>query len=122
MADRYEPARPEWGNYLEQLTKDHQGDSLTIEVVGLDYGDQFEAERMPFAYIEYDDKDDAVVVGAGGKDSRLPVVLRHLVEHPQTVLADPLAPSVARAFDIVGRDSTSTIVTLRPRDALPPPA
>lgn len=52
MADRYEPARPEWGNYLEQLTKDHQGDSVTIEVVGLDYGDQFEAERMPFAYIE----------------------------------------------------------------------
>jgi hypothetical protein len=121
MADRHEPARPEWDNYLEQLTKDHQDDAVTIEVVGLDHGDSSRRRGCAFAYIEYDDKDDTVVVGAGGKDSRLPVVLRHLIEHPQTILADPLAPSVARAFDIVGRDGTSTIVTLRPRDALPPP-
>ena len=122
MADRYEPPRATWREFFDQVTKDHQGDAATIEVLELDFGDQFEAETMPFAYIEHDDKDDAVAVGVGGKDSRFPVVLRHVIEHPQAVLADPLAPGVARAFDIAGPDDTSTIVTLRPREALPPPA
>jgi len=35
--------------------------------------------------------------------------------------ADPLDPRTARAFDIVGADGTSTIVTLHRRPALPPP-
>lgn len=122
MADRYEPPRAEWREYFDQVTKDHQGDTVTIEVVDLDYGDQFEAERMPFAYVEFDEKDDEVGVGVGGKEGRYPVVLRHAVEHPKMVLADPVAPGTARAFDIVGKDGTSTIVTLRPRDALPPTA
>ena len=121
MADKHEPARHEWSDFFDRVTKDHEGEAVTIEVVGLDYGDQFEAERMPFGYIEYDDKDDAVIVGVGGKDSRYPVVLRHIVEHPQTILADPPVTNAVQAFDIVGNDGTDTIVTLHPRDALPPP-
>src|SRR5215510_3420747 len=120
MADRDAPSRSEWRQFLDQVTKDHRVDAVTIEVADVDYGDQFETEQVPFAYLEYDDKDDAVNVGVGGKDGRFPVVLRHVIEHPQKVLADPLVPGAARVFDIVGEDGGSTIVTLRPRDALPP--
>lgn len=121
MPDRYEAPRAEWREFFDRVTRDHDGSTVTVEVVGLDFGDQFEAEKMPFDYIEYDDRDDAVVVGVGGKDSRYPVVLRHIIEHPEAILADPSVPNAVRAFDIVGKDGTSTIVTLHPRDALPPP-
>jgi Family of unknown function (DUF5335) len=120
MADRYEPPRSDWRAFFDLVTKDHEGDAVTIEVVGLDYGDQFEAERLPFAYLEYDDKDDAVNVGVGGKEARFPVVLRHTIAHPQAILADPPEPNAVRAFDFVDKDGTNTIVTLHPRPALPP--
>jgi len=121
MTDRDAPPRANWREFFDQVTKDHEGDSVTVEVIGVDYGDQLETEPLPFAYIEYDIKDEAVAVGIGGKDGRFPVVLRHVIELPQTILADSPAPGAARAFDIVAQDGTSTIVTLRPRDALPPP-
>ena len=102
------------------MTKDHEGDAVSIEVLDREFGDQFEAEQMPFAYLEYDDKDDAVNVGVGGKDSRYPVVLRHIIEHPKAILADPPAPNAARALDIVS-DDANTVVSLHRRPALPPP-
>jgi hypothetical protein len=86
-----------------------------------EYGDQFEAEQMPFAYLEYDDKDDAVNVGVGGKDNRYPVVLRHTIERPKAVLVDPPAPNAARTLEIAGDDGSNTIVSLHRRPALPPP-
>ena len=119
--ERYEPPRHERREFFDLVTKDHEGDAVTIEIVGLDYGDQFEAEEMPFTYIEYDDNDDTVIVGVGGKEGRFPVVLRHIIEHPQSILADPPLPNATRAFEIVAKDGTNTIVTLHPRPALPPP-
>ena len=119
--DRYEPQRQAWREFFDLVTKDHEGDAVTVEIVDREYGDQLEAEQMPFGYLEYDDKDDAVNVGVGGTDGRYPVVLRHTVEHPKAILADPLDPRTARAFDIAGADGTSTIVTLHRRPALPPP-
>jgi hypothetical protein len=119
--DRYEPQRGEWHDFLEQVTKEHEGDAVTIEVMDSEYGDQFEAEQMPFAYLEYDDKDDAVNVGVGGKDNRYPVVLRHTIERPKAVLVDPPAPNAARTLEIAGDDGSNTIVSLHRRPALPPP-
>ena len=43
-----------WFESLESLTKQHEGDLVTIEVLAIDLGDEYEAERVPFAYIEYD--------------------------------------------------------------------
>ncbi|HEY4396784.1 MAG TPA: DUF5335 family protein [Acidimicrobiia bacterium] len=119
--DRHEPQRQDWREFFDMVTKDHEGDAVTVEIVDAEYGDQFEAEKLPFAYLEYDDKDDAVNVGVGGTNGRFPVVLRHTIEHPKAIMADPLEPQTARAFEIVDSDGRSTIVTLHPRPALPPP-
>jgi hypothetical protein len=35
-----------------------------------EFGDAFEAERMPLAYIEYDEHADEASVGVGGRDRR----------------------------------------------------
>src|SRR5580698_7150171 len=87
--DAEEIDRSAWLKTLDALTKEHEGDVASIEVAELDLGDQFEAEQIPFSYIEYDPHDDAVSIGVGGLDGRYPVMLRHVVAHPQNVFIHP---------------------------------
>ncbi len=77
--------RSSWESALESLSKEHDGDLVTIETPALDLGDQLEAERLPLAYLEYDRHDDAVSAAVGGRDGKYPVVLRHVIEHPSKV-------------------------------------
>jgi hypothetical protein len=116
---RDELPREGWHDFLELLTKERQGDDVTIEVLSLDYGDQLEAEKLPFSYIEYDPKDDMVNVGVGGRDSRYPAVLRHTIEHPQRILVSPPLPGQSLALDILGSDGSQTLITFHRRPALP---
>ena len=67
---------------LDEITKVRTGDDVTIELLDAEFGDAFEAERMPLAYIEYDEHADEASVGVGGRDGRYPVVLRYSIEHP----------------------------------------
>jgi hypothetical protein len=113
-----EISRDAWQKSLEALTAEHEGDVAAIEVAELDLGDQFEAEQIPFSYIEYDPHDDAVSVGVGGRDGRYPVVLRHVVEHPQNVFIH--APGVGSVtIEVRSSDRTVTLVTLGARSELP---
>ena len=82
----------------------------TIEVLDRSFGDQTEAERLPFAYTSYDPKDDVVVVAVGGRSSSYPVVLRHMVPHPSEVDID----LDAGAFRAVEQEGPTTIVTFFP--------
>jgi len=111
--------RSSWHDSLESLTEQHQGDEVTIELPTLDSGDQYQAEKVPFAYLEYDSHDDAVSVAVGGSDRRYPVVLRHVIEHPRRIFASVSAPGEGSTVDVVGADGVQTLITLHPRPALP---
>jgi hypothetical protein len=87
--------------------------------MALDFGDQVEAERLPLAYIEYDDKDDVFIVGVGGRESRYPVVLNHMIPHPKTILVDSSIPTMAMAIDVIDSEGRQTIITLHRPPALP---
>jgi hypothetical protein len=100
------PDRSEWAGAFDRLTKEHEGQYLTIELLDPEYGDQHEAERLPFAYAAYDPRDDVVIVAVGGNSPRYPVVLRHMVWHPSEV---DLAPD--GAFRVVEQDGTTTLVS-----------
>jgi hypothetical protein len=63
-----------WQDFLESLTKEREGDDVTIEVLTTDYGDQHTAEKLPFSYVEYDRKHDVVIVAVGGRDRRYPIL------------------------------------------------
>ena len=104
----------DWRDFLEQVTKEHDDALVTIEVFSREFGDGYEAEKLPFESIEYDDKDDVVIVIVGGRDGRYPVVLRHMVWHPQQVLADPPDPSTVKALEIIDRDDVRTVISLLP--------
>jgi hypothetical protein len=119
MADATELPKSSWHEALDSLTREHQGEVVTIEVTTSDYGDQLEAEELPFAYVEYDPHDDAVSVGVGGSDGRYPVVLRHVIEQPKSVMIDLSSPDETTAIAAVAPDGAETIITLRPRAALP---
>jgi hypothetical protein len=107
-----------WQKALEALTRDHEGDVATIEVDELDLGDQYAAEQIPFSYVEYDPHDDAVSVGVGGLDGRYPVLLRHVVEHPQKIFVH--ASEVGSVtIEVRSPDGTVTLITLQARLELP---
>jgi hypothetical protein len=112
--------RDGWQDALDDFTKIHRGDAVTIEVVDKTFGDQVEvAERLPFAYIEYDRKDDVVVVAVGGQTARFPVVLRHMIQHPQQIFIYPPRPTPAETVDVTDAEGTQTVVTVHARPALP---
>src|SRR3984885_13753151 len=117
MADATEVPKSSWREALDSLTREHQGEVVTIEVETSDYGDQLEAEALPFAYVEYDPHDDAVSVGVGGRDGRYPVVLRHVVEHPQHVFIHD-AEEGPVTIEVRDPDGTMTLVTLTARPEL----
>lgn len=108
-----------WFDSLESLTKQHEGDVVTIEVLALDIGDEYEAEEVPFAYIEYDRHDDALNVAVGGRDGRYPVILRHTIEHPQRIVVSSAALGEDSTVDVTAADGVQTLITFHQRPALP---
>ena len=86
-----------------------------MELLDAEFGDAFEAERIPLAYVEYDEHADEASVGVGGRDGRYPVVLRHSIPHPTSVLTDAKPPMLPLVIQIVGADGSETLVTVLPR-------
>jgi hypothetical protein len=110
MATTTPEQRSEWAMLTDRLSADHAGHEVTIEVLDPDGGDNSLVERLPFAGISYDHKDDVVVVSVGGSSPRYPVVLRHLIPHPEEILFD-LIPQGA-ALKITDSTGTMTLISL----------
>jgi hypothetical protein len=106
MTDIRSTDRDTWAGALDQLTLDHKDEHATIEVVDAEAGYETEAQRLPFAYLDYDPKDDVVIVAVGGATRAFPVVLRHIVSHPVEVDV-----AVDGGLRIVAEDGAVTLVT-----------
>jgi hypothetical protein len=111
----HERPKDDWHKLLDELTMVRAGDDITIEVLDAEFGDEFEAEQMPLAYIEYDEHSDEASVGVGGRDGRYPAVLRHSIKHPTSILTDSEPPMLPLAVQILGADGSETLVTVFPR-------
>lgn len=102
----------DWQQFLADLTKEHERHDVVVELLDQQFGDEVEVQGLPLSSIEYDPNDDVVVVAVSGRDGRHPIVLRHLVEHPQRILADSHWPGATVALDIVDAEGNHTVVTL----------
>jgi|tagenome__1003787_1003787.scaffolds.fasta_scaffold20935151_2 hypothetical protein len=102
--------RSEWSTLADRLTADHATLDATMEILDPGGGDNPLVERLPFESITYDHKDDVVVVSVGGRSPRYPVVLRHVITHPQEILFD-LIPQGA-ALKITDSSGTTTLLSL----------
>ena len=101
--------RSEWKSALDQLTADNEGRYVTIELLDPVAGHQHEVERLPFSYINYDPKDDVIVIAVCGNSPQYPVVLRHMVWHP-TEMDIAVEEVPEPAVRIVEPDDTTTLV------------
>ena len=102
--------REDWQARLEQLTEEHRGHEVTIELLEHPFGDEIEVQGLPLAYVEYDPEDDVIIVAVGGADGRYPVVSRHIIGHPLRVLADTYDSGHRLALEVVAGDGSHTIV------------
>jgi hypothetical protein len=101
------PDHDEWVLQLDQLTRQRRDQYVSIEILDPAYGDEPEAEHLPFAYTVYDPKDDVVVIAVGGSTAKYPVVLRHMISHPVEVDVD----IDGGALKVVAKDGTTTIAS-----------
>jgi hypothetical protein len=111
----HERPKGDWHSLLDEVTKVRTGDDVTVELLDAEFGDAFEAERLPLAYVEYDEHADEASVAVGGRDGRYPVVLRHSIPHPTAILTDAQSPRLPLIIQIVGADGSETLVTVLPR-------
>jgi hypothetical protein len=105
-----------WARLLDRLSTQHVGQVVTIELLDSTYGDQYEAERLPFAYAAYDSKDDTVIIAVGGRSPRYPVTLRHMISHPTDVSVSDVDPA-REALRVIDADGTATLVRFFPATA-----
>jgi hypothetical protein len=112
MTDTMAIDRSHWAEQLDAVTRDHEGDEVTIEVLDMDWGDAHEVERMPFTYVTYGNKDDVVIIGVGGRSGAWPVLLRHMVWHPVEVSVATVGDETA--VRVTERHGPVTLVTIRP--------
>jgi hypothetical protein len=102
--------RSEWVTLTDRLSADHAGHDITIDLLDAERGGSSMVERLPFDGITYDHRDDVVVISVGGRSPGYPVVLRHMIQHPQEILFD-LIPQGA-ALKITDSSGTTTLVSL----------
>ncbi|MEU2231477.1 DUF5335 family protein [Streptomyces vietnamensis] len=105
--------RGRWVTALEELTEAQGGQLVSIEVLDMAIGHQYEAERLPFSYLTYDPKDDVVIVAVGGDSPRYPVVLRHMVRHPREIDVSTVGVPEP-AVRVVDQDGAATLITFFP--------
>jgi hypothetical protein len=107
--DRPAEERSQWESSLDQLTKEHEGEEIAIEVLDRTYGDLEEVERLPFSSAMYDRPTDTVIIAVGGRSAAYPVVLRHMIQKPEKLVIDDRPGSAA--LMVVDSDGTSTLVS-----------
>src|SRR3954453_20632929 len=92
----------QWGPFLDNLTRRHEGEPVTIEVEGRDIGVQSAGSNVQLIGITFDPKDsigeeiDVIVASADDQSSNSNEHLMHAVTHPSHI-------RIARSDD--GRDS-----------------
>lgn len=90
---------------------------VTIEVFDEVIGDQLEAVRLPWHAVVYDTRNEVIELSVGGRDRRIPVVLRHSIRKPTGVWLEQ-EDGRTIALLIEAEDSPRTIVTFHERAAL----
>jgi hypothetical protein len=111
-----QPVRQEWKGFLDIVSRETEGQPVTIEIVTAESGSQVEADGLPLSYISYDEKDEVVIVSVREPDSSDPV-LDHIVQNPWNILFDPPLPGSVRTIDIEGADGAHTLVTFHGRES-----
>jgi hypothetical protein len=111
--------RADWAGFFEQLNHRLEGGDVpeaTLEITGDEVGG-VEAERLPLVSVTYEEPDDEIAVGLGGRRRPRDAVLWHFIERPHNVWVDDDDDEV---HAIVVRSVDGTLTELRLAPAGPP--
>src|SRR5438067_13393792 len=86
-----QPVRQEWRGFLDSVTRELEGEPVTLEVVTAELGSRVEADRLPLSFISYDEQDEVVLVSVLGRAGGVPV-MDHMVLAPWKILLAPASP------------------------------
>jgi hypothetical protein len=103
-----------WAAFFEDLNKRIEEGAefeTTIEVVA-DPTVGTEAEGLPLNSITYEDGDDQIAIGVGGRGKRFPAVLWHYVDRPRRMVVSENEDDEPTALIIESEDETLTLVRL----------
>ena len=100
----------EWAGCLEDLTRRHYNDPVTVEVMGLDIGDQIEVQHAPLKGLSLDVKDrpqgavSILVENLKGEHTE------RMIHAPVNVLLKKAANGADEVLAIESADGTTTLV------------
>jgi Family of unknown function (DUF5335) len=110
-----------WLEAFNLMSKEYYGQSATVEVMGMEIGDQPVVEAQPFQGISYDPVGSMagdVIVEIG--DAGSPYEAHH-IRRPRTVFVTETQRGIEADIEVESEEGTSTLVRLRPFPELPPP-
>jgi hypothetical protein len=107
-----EITRTEWQRFLDDFSKQHQGDRASVQVVGDDAGAQAEAELLPFVGISAEEAGSArgsiiVMLGTEAENH-----VQHRINDVSRVWQKASGDNAKDALEIESNDGTKTIVQL----------
>jgi hypothetical protein len=114
-----EIARSEWFGFFEAFTKQHQGETATVTVVGDDVGAQEAVTSLPFQGVSADQKGSdkgsiRIVLGTEPNDH-----VEHVVEPVTRIYIKTAGASTGDVVEFEEKDGPKTILQLQPTPALP---
>lgn len=107
--------RENWRAFFDAFTKVLEGRRVEIEVAGLAFGDQIEAEWLPLNGLTYDSKEDTFYIYVEDPERDLD----HAIPHPREILVRT-GPHGIEDVVAVDHDKNEHIVHLREPLLLPP--
>ena len=111
-----EISRNEWAGYFEEFSRRHQGWLVTVEILGLDIGDQVQVRNLPLEGITVetnDDGDEMTIIAGSRPDARI----SHTIRAPLRVWVKQNEQGADEALEI---ESPAGAVLVRFRSAVLP--
>ena len=99
-----------WSEYLDELSRHAESYPASIEVMTDELGDQTEAHGVPLRELAFDPH-EGIAVSVGGTTAEHPVILRHVIAHPQRLEVTD-EPGVPSALMVHAEDGTRTLIRL----------
>ena len=111
MAQTKKVDRGRWPEFLSMFSRGNRGRSVSIELVGMEVGDQPLAESAPLLAIDYDPerKGDNLVITTG----RDVVDYTHTIDEPTEIWELQDDKGEVQALEIVDRSGTKTILSFK---------
>jgi hypothetical protein len=110
-----ELSRDDWAAYFEAINRRLEDGAVLDAAVEVttEKIDGTEAEGLPLDSITWEDGDDQIAIGLGGRDRRFPAVLWHFADHPAEVWVREEG-EIPTAIGIESTDGSYTFVRLEP--------